>query len=93
MEIIKFFVYALEGKKNCEIFREKDVSNFDLIKDQITIYEFIDKNDYENFLRKTDEELDVNHVLLTKEEMEYIMDNSPSNKEALKNNTNVTSAL
>ncbi len=90
MEIIKYYVYVLEGKKNCKIFRDKDVSNFDLIKDQIIIHEFVDKNDYENFLHKIVEELDTDCILLNKDEMEYVMDNSPSNQDFIKNNYSVS---
>ena len=89
MENAKYSVYALEGKENCEIFRSKDLSSFDLIKDRITIFEFIDENSYVEFLKTIDDELDIDHVILTTDELEYIMDNPPSNQVFIKNNNNV----
>lgn len=92
MSKIKLFI--LTGKERCDIFKNNQTNRFDDIKDKIILNEFQTEQDKENFLKNIDDKLedlednyDGCYLILTEEQVSYIMDTAPSNKENFPNNT------
>lgn len=85
---MKNMLFILTGKKNCDIFRRNAVDLFDQIKDQILIKEFASARELKRFRENIAEELadEGEFMLLTEKQVEYVMENAPSNREYVKQN-------
>ncbi|MBI4646863.1 MAG: hypothetical protein HY738_09795 [Bacteroidia bacterium] len=86
MSKIKLFI--LTGKESCDIFQSNQKDRFDEIKDQIILSEFQSEIDKTDFIQNIDDKLDNlednydgYYLILTEDQVSYIMDFAPSNKE------------
>jgi len=81
----KLNINILQGKENCQIFLQNQTKKFDKIKDLIEIVS-INPEDKDTFVK----DLDADTIILADEQLNYIMENSESNKEYyLKNINNI----
>jgi len=81
----KLNINILQGKENCQIFLQNQTKKFDKIKDLIEIVS-INPEDKDTFVK----DLDADTIILADEQLNYIMENSESNKEFyLKNINNI----
>lgn len=83
---MKNTLFILTGKQYCDIYRRKTFELFDFIKDRIIIREFASAKAYRAFKKNIAEEMEEedDYILLTEKEVEFIMENSPSNQEYVK---------
>ncbi len=79
----KLNINILHGKENCQIFLQNQTKKFDKIKDLIEIVS-INPEDKETFVK----DLEADSIILADEQLNYIMENSESNKEYYLKNTN-----
>jgi len=85
---MKNILYILSGSERCKIFRNRLINRFDEIKDEIIRYDFSSKKELNSFINKLDDEFDEEYMVLTEQQVVFIMDNSRSNKDYLIRNIN-----
>jgi predicted transposase YbfD/YdcC len=85
---MKNILYILTGSERCKIFRNNLTNRFDEIKDEIIRYEFNSKKELNSFKNKLDDEFDEEYIVLTEQQVVFIMEHSRSNKDNLIRNVN-----
>lgn len=80
---MKNTLFILTGKRYCDIYRRKTFELFDLIKDRIEIREFASPKEMRAFKQNINQEMadEDDYILLTEKQVEFIMENAPSNQE------------
>lgn len=76
----KHRLFILCGQEKCNIFRKNNILQFDEIKDEIIIYEFNSGESLSEFMTSIDTEIEEEYIILTENQVDYIMQNSPSNQ-------------
>lgn len=87
---MKNTLFVLTGKRFCDIYRQNTFELFDLIKDRIIIREFASAKELRRFKENIAEEMadEDDYILLTEEQVVFIMEHAPSNQEYGNKNTN-----
>ncbi|MEY4904713.1 MAG: hypothetical protein RLZZ292_2528 [Bacteroidota bacterium] len=90
-------LYILLTKYFCDIFEQNKTPDFDDIKDHIICVSFQNEGEKQDFLQNIDsklleyEEFDGIFLVLAENEVEFIMDNAPSNRlNFLRNSSNLS---